>query len=264
MQVEKEKLFNYFYKITNLNNGRYYHGIRSSNRLTEPYMGSGKAIKKAIKKYGKDNFKKEIIAHYPTRTEVLTHEKMIVTQEMINDPLCYNLKTGGDNACVFSDETIEKLKGRTGELNPFFGKTHTPEVKQAVSNAQKGKTWSDERKQSFAAFQTGKKHTEKSIQKMRDNKLGHEVSMETREKIRLANSRENSVWKNRKHTPETIERMIENSGVARKCLINGVVYNSLSDAGRCLGIDTRQVHKRINSKTDRFSNWQYFDEGNIL
>ena len=55
----------YIYKITNLLNGKNYIGKRrhqdSDTPLQERYMGSGRLIKQAIKKYGLQNFKKEIL-----------------------------------------------------------------------------------------------------------------------------------------------------------------------------------------------------------
>ena len=47
------------YKITNLINGKIYIGQDSNDRLD--YFGSGLLIKRAIKKYGKENFNKQII-----------------------------------------------------------------------------------------------------------------------------------------------------------------------------------------------------------
>ena len=46
------------YLITNLINGKRYIGMDSKNN--PQYLGSGTLILKAIKKYGKENFKKEI------------------------------------------------------------------------------------------------------------------------------------------------------------------------------------------------------------
>ena len=62
-----EKKHNYFYKITNLINGKFYYGIHSTNDLDDGYFGSGTALKSAVKKYGIDSFKKEIICDYKTR-----------------------------------------------------------------------------------------------------------------------------------------------------------------------------------------------------
>lgn len=74
-------------------------------------MGSGSVIKKAIEKYGKENFVKEIIADYPTRKEASDHERSIVTFEVIIDKNCYNMRTGGDNNNPgrHTDETKQKI-----------------------------------------------------------------------------------------------------------------------------------------------------------
>ena len=63
--------------------------------IDDNYMGSGKAIKNAILKYGIENFTKEIIAE-TTSTELLWElEKEIITHEIVNDPLSYNMAFGG-------------------------------------------------------------------------------------------------------------------------------------------------------------------------
>lgn len=69
----------YIYKITNLINGKSYIGKKkhkeSDTPLEESYMGSGRLIKEAIAKYGKDNFKKEIIEeNIPSNQEAALKE----------------------------------------------------------------------------------------------------------------------------------------------------------------------------------------------
>jgi len=65
------------YKTTNLKNGKYYIGKQKS--YTDSYFGSGTALKFAIKKYGKENFKKEILEFFPTKKEAFDdQEKYIV------------------------------------------------------------------------------------------------------------------------------------------------------------------------------------------
>ena len=54
--------YHYLYKITNTTNGKIYLGIHSTDNLDDGYFGSGTAFKKAITKYGKDNFIKDVLS----------------------------------------------------------------------------------------------------------------------------------------------------------------------------------------------------------
>jgi hypothetical protein len=58
-------------------------------------MGSGIGIINAIKKYGKENFKKEIIAMAFDRSSLWDLEKLIVNEDVVKDPLSYNMAYGG-------------------------------------------------------------------------------------------------------------------------------------------------------------------------
>jgi hypothetical protein len=54
-------MFYTVYKTTNLINGKIYVGLHITNNLEDDYLGSGSQLKSAVKKYGKENFKREII-----------------------------------------------------------------------------------------------------------------------------------------------------------------------------------------------------------
>lgn len=81
------------YKITNSINNKYYIGCHKTKDLDDGYMGSGKLIKRAIEKYGIDNFKKEIIIVLESLEEMFLIEKDLID---LTDPLCYNLTEGGN------------------------------------------------------------------------------------------------------------------------------------------------------------------------
>ena len=85
------------YKIINKINNKYYIGMHKTKNLDDGYMGSGKNILASIKKYGNDNFIKEILFIFDNENEMINKEKELVTEELLNDNLCYNLKLGGSS-----------------------------------------------------------------------------------------------------------------------------------------------------------------------
>lgn len=107
-----EDYIHYFYKITNINNKKYYYGIhsllKSENKTpdTDGYLGSGIDIQKAVAKEGRENFTKEIIKTFSTREEASNYEAENVTMKEVNDPNCYNRIPGGDG---YSKSMIGKV-----------------------------------------------------------------------------------------------------------------------------------------------------------
>lgn len=110
----EDRKYHYFYKITNNITGQYYFGIHSTNNLNDGYMGSGSSLRRAKKEYGKENFTKEIIKFFNTRDDASVYENEVVTQNVIDDVNCYNLRTGGDyGVCI---NTVLCFDIRTGEM----------------------------------------------------------------------------------------------------------------------------------------------------
>ena len=83
------------YKITNTLNNRYYIGRHATKNIDDGYMGSGLGIINAIKKYGVENFTKEIIATAETTEALWDLEKEIVNEDVVKDPQSYNMAYGG-------------------------------------------------------------------------------------------------------------------------------------------------------------------------
>jgi len=139
----------YSYKITNLINNKYYYGIRRTYKDTDvfgdKYFGSGKILKTAIDKYGLENFTKEIVYVFGDRKEAYDWERETVTIDLVNDPMCYNIKLGGEGGSgtlgLKGWWATETNKKRTGINHPFYGKTrppHSEETKRKQSLATKG------------------------------------------------------------------------------------------------------------------------------
>jgi hypothetical protein len=60
-----------------------------------------------------DKYLRVLICQAESRKEVLELEALFVTQELVDDPMCYNLKTGGiggsQKGLIFSEESRAKL-----------------------------------------------------------------------------------------------------------------------------------------------------------
>jgi len=142
------KIIHLLYKTTNIINKKTYVGVHSTTNINDGYLGTGSAIKAAIRKYGKENFKREIIAECGSRDVALYLESIIVTKEFINEKTNYNLKTGGVGGCKHSDKTKKQMsKSSKGQTAWNKGVTYSAETRKRMSESHKGNVLSDETKE---------------------------------------------------------------------------------------------------------------------
>lgn len=87
-------MYHFIYKTTNCLNGKYYYGAHSTKNIDDEYLGSGVALKKAIQKYGKENFYREIIEFCNGEDEMYLKEEKIVAEHYKKNE-CYNMNVGG-------------------------------------------------------------------------------------------------------------------------------------------------------------------------
>ncbi len=143
----------WLYSIENKINGKKYFGKakmpkkRWACHLSSVKNNSGYYIHSAMRKYGVDNFWFRCIGFFFTEEEALKAEKeVILFNKTYDNKYGYNLTLGGEGSSGFkhSEETKLKLKelakkrGKNiGELNHFYGKKHSNEVKQILSNKRK-------------------------------------------------------------------------------------------------------------------------------
>lgn len=173
----------YIYKITNLINGKIYIGKRKTKLKIEDdfYFGSGKLIKSAIKKYGINNFKKDILEICNSNN---LNEREIYWIEFLNSTdlkLGYNISNGGDGGDLLTNNPnreliIEKRRGSTrnfteehkiklseskmADKNPMFGKQMDDEAKAYLSRITKGRKMSAEFRENVSKGKTGVKFTD--------------------------------------------------------------------------------------------------------
>lgn len=88
-------MYYFFYKTTNLVNGKVYYGVHSTKTIDDGYLGSGIAIKAALQKYGKSNFSREIIKEFDNREDMFAYEKSFITEELVRRNDNYNQTIGG-------------------------------------------------------------------------------------------------------------------------------------------------------------------------
>lgn len=104
----------FIYKTTNNLNGCFYIGMHSTENANDGYLGSGRRIKAEVKKYGKENFVREILEYLSSRESLEKREAEIVTEDLLKDPLCLNLKNGGEGGGKFRDKEHQQKCAAAG------------------------------------------------------------------------------------------------------------------------------------------------------
>jgi group I intron endonuclease len=102
--TRKEKKYHFIYKTTNLKNGKFYVGMHATNNLNDGYLGSGKRLRRSIRKYGTENFKLEILEFLPNRISLIEREKELVNADLLKDPMCMNLMQGGKGGFISEEQ----------------------------------------------------------------------------------------------------------------------------------------------------------------
>lgn len=195
------------YITTNLINNKKYIGKHETESLDDDYLGSGLILNKAIKKYGRHNFKKQVIYVFDNNKDMMDKEVEMITEEVINSPEYYNIAYGGQGGCIvlksghplyeITKKKISQTNSKNGKIiserqkelyvtgkliHPMLGKSQTEQQKLRVSQALKNKPKNKEAviKQTQSIMKTlhapgyihpntGLIRSSETIQKIKDN-----------------------------------------------------------------------------------------------
>lgn len=110
-------MYGYIYKTTNTINGKIYVGQKKSTAFVSTYFGSGKLIREALKKYGKQNFTLEILEECYSQEELDNKERFWINYFGLPDiSIGYNITIGGQSRFFtgqkHSDQTRKKMSDR--------------------------------------------------------------------------------------------------------------------------------------------------------
>jgi hypothetical protein len=160
----KQKVYHFIYKTTCLITNKFYIGMHSTNNLEDGYLGSGKRLWYSLNKYGRENHKLERLEFFDTRKQLRYKEIEIVNEDLIKNPLCMNLKEGGDGGFVNEEHrkkcTIAGLKSQWS--NPEYIKWHKDRQKIRFIEMNKSRLGLP-----------GKKHSEETKAQMSLKHKGH-------------------------------------------------------------------------------------------
>lgn len=123
------------YKITNLVNNKIYVGAHATTDVNDSYMGSGVNIVKSIKKYGLENFKKEILFNFETSEEMYAKEAELVDEAFVMRTDTYNAALGGKGNPVI---VALQEPGYREMLSEKTKAGMTEKVKAHISKMKKG------------------------------------------------------------------------------------------------------------------------------
>lgn len=191
-------------------NGKIYIGITNMS-VNRRWRNNGEGYKgqfvyNAIKKYGWENVKHEVLFENLTQQEAEQKEIKLITFYKSNQrEFGYNLANGGSSLGMHSEESKRKMsesrKGLfIGEKNPRWHKEVSPETRQKISNALKGRKQPREFVERCSEKRRGQKRTIEQRKKMSMAVTGRVMSETTKEKLRIAKI-------GKKHTKEAKEKI---------------------------------------------------------
>ena len=224
----------YIYLTTNKINNKKYIGQHKGSP-TDDYFGSGTTILKAIAKYGKENFTKEILCFCETREEADQKEKEYIQ--------LYN--------AVKSKEFYNNAEGGTGgdgwRACHRWMEQHPEEAEKLwKENGKRLREWCDEDPERYYEkcvlpfIESSKKWRENNPTKM----------IEIMEKVNEGKLKwqEEHPKEHQKQIAEWRKAGSDANSKAVECITTGEVFNSISEAARTYGIIQGNISKCLKGE----------------
>lgn len=180
------------YQTTNTVTGKVYVGKHRTHNLEDSYLGSGKLLKRAINKYGREYFVRTILSEHANQQELDEAERALVTAEFCQREDTYNICEGGRGGFGFinsselrngferdSSRAIDGRKAADKILESKYGHRWRQEL--GILGHQKIKSLLEidpnyiKDRQSPSHGFAGKFHTPETISKMKMSHAGKHV-----------------------------------------------------------------------------------------
>lgn len=259
------------YKTTNLINNKIYVGQDKNNNPY--YLGSGKILLRAIKKYGRDNFSKKILEICNSNDELNKKEEYWIRKLNSTDrKIGYNISIGGVEGDREKGQQIIK-NGVYEYWLKKYGKEEADkklEIKKEklrifnIYKKKNGWTHTKEAKEKISKFNKGKKLSKETKKKISNSRKGIKFSDETRKRMSISQKGKISPNKGKSMSEET-KIKISNTlkgrdGTNNKpFLVDDTRYDRLRDASEKLNIKISTISYRLKSKN--YKNYIFIDEG---
>ena len=183
--------YGYVYRTVNTLNGMSYIG-QTTKPESKEYFGSGLYLKRALEKYGRSNFRREILEYASSKEELDELERKYIKEfDAIESDNFYNFSCGGQGGNLGEKVNKKISKKCSGSGNGMYGKTykHTTEAKERIRQANIGKTYSQETLDKIKT-NTKKAMQDPSLRKMLSEKMkAHHSTLADNERKELNNKR---------------------------------------------------------------------------
>lgn len=145
--------YGYIYKTTNLINGKIYIGQHkwSGPDIDPKYLGSGKILKEAIKTYGKENFKSEVLEWCESFEKLNKRECYWERFYGLPDPkrkIGYNITTGGQGVpgYHFTEDDRQKISEKSKDRKWVYKNGTNKFIKETELQKYLNEGWKAERR----------------------------------------------------------------------------------------------------------------------